>query len=435
MRNKIGIRIEDKNVWERRVAVVPTDMKKLVAEGLGFEVERFERRAFPDSEYRAAGAEIVDDVRGCDMVLGIKEMPLGYFREGGAYMSFSHTIKGQSYNMEMLREMVDKKITLLDYETVTDDQGRRLIFFGRYAGLAGMIDTLWTLGRRLETLGHATPFLDVKPAHSYADLEAARAAISAVGSRLAEEGLPADLCPLTVGITGYGHVSQGAQEILDLLPSVEVSPGDLADFVAKNGDLVNKVAKVVYREEHLVAPRDPAREFELQFYYDNGEEHRSIFEPHLSMLTVLVNGIYWDDRYPKLADADQLRKLFAGASPKLTVVGDITCDVDGSLACTMRDTEPGDPVYVYEPETRETPSGFEGHGLAVMAVGNLPCELPVEASRTFSEALTPFLPRMANADLEGDFDSAGLPEPIKRSVILWKGEFTPAYRYMQDFLR
>jgi alpha-aminoadipic semialdehyde synthase len=116
-------------------------------------------------------------------------------------------------------------------------------------------------------------------------------------------------------------------------------------------------------------------------------------------------------------------------------VGDITCDVDGSLACTVRDTEPGDPVYVYDPVTRAATSGFEGPGLAVMAVGNLPCELPREASETFSEAVAPFIPALAHANLDGDLEKAGLPDPIRRSVVLWRGDFAPEFNYMSEFLR
>jgi alpha-aminoadipic semialdehyde synthase len=116
------------------------------------------------------------------------------------------------------------------------------------------------------------------------------------------------------------------------------------------------------------------------------------------------------------------------------VVGDITCDVDGSLACTVRDTEPGDPVYVYDPARRTATSGFDGEGVAVMAVGNLPCELPREASQTFSEALLPFIPALARADLTGALDDAGLPDPIRRSVILWQGDFPPDFKYMSQFL-
>jgi alpha-aminoadipic semialdehyde synthase len=435
MKNAIGLRLEDKNPWERRVALTPSDVRELVAAGAPIRVERFARRTFADAEYAAARAQLADDVRDCGLVLGIKEMPRGYFRPGGAYMMFSHTIKGQPYNMGMLRELVDKGCTLLDYETVTDDAGRRLIFFGRYAGLAGMIDTFWTLGRRFEELGQGSPFRAIEPAHAYADLDAAKAAIAALGRRIAADGVPRELAPVVIGVTGYGHVSQGAQEILDLLPHVAVAPADLAAFLAANGGLADRIVKVVYQEADLVAPADPARPFDLQHYYANGGAHVSIFGPHLERLTALVNGIYWDARYPRLATREQLAALFAGGRrPKLTAIGDISCDVDGSLASTVRDTNPGDPTYVYDPGTGAAPSGFAGPGIAVMAVGNLPCELPREASNAFSTALKPYIPALAAADLAGGFDAAGLPEPIRRAVILWRGEFTPRYEHMRAYL-
>jgi len=324
---------------------------------------------------------------------------------------------------------------LLDYETVVDEQGRRLIFFGRYAGLAGMIDTLWLLGKRLAALGHETPFLDVEPAHHYDDLAAAKRAVAAVGNRIAAGGLPELMRPAVFGFTGYGNVSVGAQEVFDELPHLDVAPKDLAEFVAGNRDLDDRLVKVVYREEDLVEPRDAGKKFDLQDYYANGEAYRTKFEPQLGLLTVLMNGIYWDERYPKLADADQLRELFAGPEQaRLLAVGDVTCDVDGSLACTVRDTEPGDPVFVYDPATGNAPSGVEGPGLAVLAVGNLPCELPREASETFSAALEPFMAEITEADLKAEFADVKLPAPIKRAAILWHGELTPDYEHMKEYL-
>ncbi len=344
MTHTIGIRLEDKNAWERRAPLTPDAVRQLSSSGVEVHVERSSRRAFPDAVFAEAGARLTDDVRDCGIVLGIKEMPSDYFRPGGAYVFFSHTIKGQPYNMDMLRSLVERRCTLLDYELVTDEKGRRLIFFGRYAGIAGMIDTFWTLGRRLEVVGHATPFTELRPAHEYPDLEAAKVAVSRVGERIAAEGLPRVLRPLVVGFTGYGHVSRGAQEVFDLLPHVEVAPDRLGGFVAGGDAPTRALAKVVYREEDLVEPVDPSRPFDLQHYYDHGAEYRSRFGPHLRWLTVLVNGIFWAPQYPKLADADQLRALFSGSeTPRLLVVGDITCDVDGSLACTVRDTEPGRP--------------------------------------------------------------------------------------------
>lgn len=436
MKNRIGIRLEDKNQWERRVVLTPTHVAELTPQGVHITVERSPHRAYADQSYENAGAVLADSVASADIILGVKEMPVDYFRSGGAYMFFSHTMKGQPYNMEMLQALVDNKCTLFDYELVTDDESRRLIFFGRFAGLAGMIDTLWTLGMRLRALGHETPFLEVEPTHQYDDLESAKQAIAAVGERIRQEGLPATLAPLVFGITGYGNVSEGAQEILDLLPVVEVEPGELAGFMEKNPELTHSLVKVVFREEHLVEPVDPSRPFDMQEYYDFPERYRSCFHPHLERLSVLVNGIYWDERYPKLADVGHLETLFARDEvPRLVAVGDITCDIDGSLACTVRDTEPGDPIYVYNPATREALSGSEGPGVAVMAIGNLPCELPRESSMTFSEALAPFIVDLAQVDLSGKYEEASLPDPIRRATILWRGEFTPNFEYMQEFLR
>ena len=438
MTARICIRLEDKNEWETRVPLVPDDVQRLVADGVDIRVQRFPDRAFPDASYEAAGATLVDEIGDCDLVLGVKEIPLSEFRANQAYMFFSHTIKGQQYNMEMLAALVDKRCTLLDYETVTDSDGNRLIFFGRHAGLAGAINTLWTLGKRLEALGHTSPFLDLQLCRYYAGLDAATGAVKAVGKRIAAEGIASIPAPMVIGITGYGNVSGGVQEIIDLLPHVDVAPDDLSEFVRANTTLTDRVVKVVYKEQDLVEPIDSGAEFDLQHYYANGTDYQSKFEPHLEHLTVLINGIYWDEQYPKLADEQQLKKLFAkdGPAPRLVVVGDITCDVDGSLACTVRDTEPGDPCYVYDPETRAAPSGVTGPGLAVMAIGNLPCALPVAASETFSDALTPFVGQMAHADWgEPDFENVALPEPIKRSVILWRGMFTPRFKYMEEYLR
>jgi len=147
--HKVGIRYEDKYVMERRIALVPDHVKQLIEKGIEFEVVKSAKRIFKDEEYLEVGAELVDEVTDSQVVLGVKEMPIGYFKEGKAYIFFSHTIKGQAYNMPLLKNMMDSKITLIDYEKIADDKGRRLIFFGRFAGLAGMINSLWSLGQRL----------------------------------------------------------------------------------------------------------------------------------------------------------------------------------------------------------------------------------------------------------------------------------------------
>jgi hypothetical protein len=433
---KVGIRCEDKNVWERRVPLTPHAVAEFREAGLEIWVERFPRRAYIDEDYANAGARLVDDVSPCDLVLGIKEMPPARFRQGGAYMFFSHTIKGQHHNMGMLRRLVDLKCTLLDYELIKDDQGKRLVFFGRFAGLAGMIDTLWTLGQRLEVLGIDTPFKEITQAHEFPSLQVARETISAVGRHIEEQGLPESITPLVVAFTGYGNVSQGAQEIFDLLPYVEVQPKDLVEIVAASTGVRRKLIKVVYHEEHLAAPIAPHKPFDLLEYYNHPERYRSIFEPHLPLVGVLVNGIFWTEKYPRLASREQLQQLYSQEpKPRLLAVGDISCDVDGSLACTVRETEPGHPVFVYDPLTGDAPMGFAGPGIPVMAVSNLPCELPMEASAFFSSVLHKYIEPLAGLNLEGPYSECHLPAELKRSVILWRGEFTPPFSYMKDFLQ
>jgi alpha-aminoadipic semialdehyde synthase len=350
-------------------------------------------------------------------------------------MFFSHTVKGQPYNMPMLAELRTKGCTLMDYELIADEHGRRLIFFSRHAGIAGMIDALWTLGQRLRAQGLRTPFLQVEPAHRYASLEEARHAVRRTGERLVTEGLPPELSPLVVGFTGGGNVAQGALEIFDLLPHVELQPDALPDLVAKHGEPRNQLVKVHFGTEHLVE-RTTDGGFEKSEYYAQPERYRSVFAGHLRHLSLLVNSIYWEPRYPRLASRDELALLFSPLRerPRLIAVADITCDPDGSLACTVRETEPGNPVYVYDPITHDAPSGFEGPGLAVMAVGNLPTELPVEASNDFGAALLPMIPTLAHLDLRAPFARVDMPDILRRAVILWRGEFNPALDYLRSFL-
>ena len=439
MNNHIGIKREDKNPWERRVPLAPEDVGKLVAEGVEISFEPCDKRAFNDQAYREVGAVPSPELTDCDVVIGIKEMRKDVFRPGKTYVFFSHTHKGQPYTMPMLAKLSELGCTLIDYELMTNDAGQRLIFFSVFAGYAGMIDTLHTVGRRLTQQGVASPFSAIRPTHEYTDLQDAKDQMIEVGRAIATGAIPAELRPFVVGITGYGNVSQGAQEILDLLPHVSVAPKDLETFVRDNPDLADRVVKVVYREEDLVRQSGSGVDepFDLQHYYAHGELYESIFEPHLHLLNVLVNGIFWTEKYPRLASAEQLRRIFGPGvqfRSRLNVVGDISCDIDGSLACTVRDTTPGDPVYIYNPEDGTATPGFEGDGLAVMAVGNLPCELPVEASTAFSEALAPFAPSLASFKQDGSIEESGLPPELKRAIILWKGKLTSPHRHLQQFI-
>jgi alanine dehydrogenase len=423
----LGIRREDKHQWEARVPLTPNAVRELTAQGVAVVVQPSTIRVYDDDAYRDAGAVISEDLSSCNTVIAVKEIPTKLLRQDGVYMFFSHTIKGQKHNMPMLRRLMDLGCTLIDYERIVDDKGRRLVFFGRHAGLAGMIDTFHVLGQRLAALGTITPFADVKLSHHYRDLDEARSAVAAVGARLATEPLPESLAPLIVGFAGYGNVSQGAQDILGLLPIEEVAVADLAQVPSAR----DRLFKVVFHEHDLVEPLEG--NFELQEYYDHPERYRSVFEQHARKLSVLVNAIYWTDSYPRLLSNEFVRELFL-SDPRLLLVGDISCDIDGAVQCTVKATTPGVPAYVYEPATGSVNDGVQGPGLAMMTTDCLPCELPRESSASFTEALAPFVPPIAALVPQGAFEDAAIPPEIARATILWRGELTPDYRYIAEHL-
>jgi alpha-aminoadipic semialdehyde synthase len=337
--------------------------------------------------------------------------------------------------MPMLKRMVERRASLIDYERIIDDKGRRLVFFGRQAGLAGMIDTIWALGRRLSLEGIKSPFSGVRQTIEYASLVEAKEAIQKVGWEIHNRGLDASLVPLVFAFTGYGHVSQGAQEIFDLLPFEEVPPSGVRGLFKKSHYSDKRVYKTVFKEEHLVAPKPGRLGFDLQDYYHNPQNYRPVFERFLPYFAVVVNAIYWAPQYPRFVTKKALRKLWSGPQPpRLRVVGDITCDIDGSMECTIKSTEPDRPVFIYDVEKDAAVEGFTGKGPAVMAVDNLPAEIPLESSVFFSQTLLPFFPGLAGADFRTEFARCGLPPELRRATILYRGELTPDYAYMREFI-
>ena len=221
MKPTIGLRHEDKSPWERRVPITPQDAKDLQADaGLEVIAQSSDLRVFKDEEYTQAGVGVEETLKSASTILGVKEIPLKAFEPGKTYVFFAHVIKGQPYNMPMLKKMMALGCNLIDYEKVTDDQGRRLIFFGRHAGLAGMINTLWAYGLRLDWEGTPNPFTRLQQMRHYKGLDEAIAVLEQVKEQIETEGLPEAISPLIVGVAGYGNVSRGAQQILTHLPVI-----------------------------------------------------------------------------------------------------------------------------------------------------------------------------------------------------------------------
>jgi alpha-aminoadipic semialdehyde synthase len=433
---KFGIRAEDKSEWERRSPLVPEDAAALKAGGLALVAQSSPQRAFNDEEFTQAGIALQTDLTDCDVILGLKEIPADCLEPDKAYVFFSHVIKGQPYNMPMLRRMMTLGDTLIDYERIVDDADRRLIAFGQYAGLAGMINGLWALGQRLDAEGMANPFSRLQQARAYATLADAQQAIARAGEAIMAQGVPPEIHPLMVGFAGYGNVSQGAQEIFDIFPYEEIGPDAVASMARNPTDRADRLYKVVYHERDLVRPRDDDAPFSLEDYYRCGKQkYTRAVGREFGNLTLLVNGAYWDERYPRLLNKDDCRELWAGErTPRLRVVADISCDVDGALACTVESRYPDRPLYVYQPETGQVSDGVKGHGPVVMAVEILPAELPRESSAYFSRLLKPYVPSLRRLDHRGDFAQLDLPPELKRAVILWRGRLTPDYQYIEAHL-
>lgn len=410
----LGIRREDKNPFERRAPLTPGQVEELVREqGRRVVVQPSELRVYPDADYRAAGAAIAEDLAGCKVILGVKEVPPHLLLPRQPYLAFFHVVKGQPHNMPILRRALELRCTLMDYEPIVDREGRRLIFFGRHAGHAGMIDGLWALGRRLAVEGVPNPLTGVRQALEYPSFADALAFLDAeVAPRIRDQGIPPGLHPLVIGFTGGGNVSSGAQEVLDRLPVVTVHPDELPGLAADPGRSDRAVYKVVFRRAQ-----------------------RTDFARHLPHLTMLVNGIFWAPGHPRLVTRGAVDRLWgAGRTPRLRVIADLSCDLGGAIEVNVRITDSGDPLYVYEPATGAARMGVEGHGPVILAVDNLPCELPRDASEHFGEALLPYLPPLIDADYRAPYDRLDLPPELLGAVIAHAGELTRPFRHLEAAL-
>ena len=431
----IGIRAEDKNRWERRAPLTPEHVRELVGEhGLAFRVEPSKRRAFLDRDYADAGAVVDAELGPCPIVLGVKEIPPAKLEREKVYVFFSHVIKAQPYNMPMLARLLELGATLIDYERIVDRRGRRLIFFGRHAGYAGMIDTLWAFGQRFAAEGIESPFERIRRAHQYSGLEEALAHVARIGEEIRRVGLPTGRRPIVCGFTGSGNVTQGAMEVFERLPALDVEPEVLLEL----GEDRDRPRNVLYRtlfERHHRYRRVGDGGFdaaELGAHPERYESGMGRYLPHLSML---VHGAFWEPPQPRLVTREQLAALAdAEAQPKLRVIGDISCDIDGGIEATVRSTDPGAPVFRYEPSTGTAHAELAGDGVLVMAVDNLPCELPVEASHHFGDSLVRFVGALARCDWRRPYEALDLPEELKGAVIVHRGALAPRFAHLEQAL-
>jgi alpha-aminoadipic semialdehyde synthase len=215
----------------------------------------------------------------------------------------------------------------------------------------------------------------------------------------------------------------------------EIAVEDLSECASQATSRSQPLIKVVFKEEHMAKPLDAGRPFDLQEYYDHPERFRGTFERHLPYLDVLMNTIFWDARYPRLVTKEWARRHYSGgARPRLLAIGDISCDIEGSIELTLKTTEPDSPCFVYDPERDLALNGVTGNGPVIMAVDNLPCELPREASEHFSRALSDMVAELAQTDWTKSFAALTLSPHLKRAVIVHQGKLTPSYAYLAGYL-
>ncbi|XP_063621559.1 alpha-aminoadipic semialdehyde synthase, mitochondrial [Cydia splendana] len=443
-RKVIAIRREDQSVWERRAPFAPLNVNRFVRNGIKVIVQPSNRRAYPMQSYISAGAVIQEDISEANVIFGVKQTPIDLLIPNKTYCFFSHTIKAQEANMPMLDAILAKNIRLIDYEKLMDDAGNRVVAFGKYAGVAGMINILHGLGLRLLALGHHTPFMHIGPAHNYRNSSMARQAIRDAGYEVALGMMPKSLGPLTFVFTGSGNVSQGSQEIFSELPH-EYVPPEMLRKVAEHGS-PNKIYGCEVRRRHHLERKNGGG-YDAQEYEEHPERYISTFAQKIAPYTsVLVNCIYWAVDSPKLLtipDAKHLlipsntpwlpKSIGAPALPhRMLAICDISADPGGSIEfmneCTTIDT----PFCLYDADRNKDTKSFKGPGVLVCSIDNMPTQLPRESTDFFGDLLFPYAEDIMKSDASRPLEEHNFSPVVQGAIITSNGKLTPPFEYINE---
>lgn len=428
----VGI-LDEQNAQEKRSPLTPADAGWLIKRGVDLEVEKSTKRIFCDSEFKSEGARIVSRIQNASLILGVKNPRPEDMLCDRIYMVFSHVIKGQEENIPILKECLRKKITLIDYEKIADNFGRRLVYFGRFAGVCGLIDSLCYFGKKIEWEGIKNPFSQLRPCYRYKSLDSTKRALYRIYGFIKKEALHKRLSPFIIGITGHGHVSQGVQEILDILGPVEIHPRDMLDFIKHKKTDRKKVYKIVFlREEKLRAKN--GKGFYFEDYLKYPEKFESNLDIYLSYLNILIHTSYWDMRYPRLVTKKMIGRLYVKKPFRLKFIGDISCDINGSIELTYKTTTFKNPTFTYNPRNGVFKDGHESEGITIMAIDNLPSELPKDASCEFSSQIKEYVYQIACHGALDITHHAAIPAELRRAVITQKGHLTRNFRYLRRYL-
>ena len=399
---RVGILRETRNPPDRRVPLTPPQITALeeTYPYVQFFVQPSDIRCYSNEEYEYLDIPLKEDLRDCDILLGVKEIDKRTFIPGKTYMFFAHVAKKQQHNLGMFMEMAERKLTLIDFEYLTDDKGRRVVAFGRHAGIVGAYNGLRARGIK-------TNKFKLKPAYQCHDLDEMWAGLRKI-----------ELQPgLKILLTGEGRVSSGAIETLNVANVVQVKPEDF----------LNRQFEVpVFCQagpQHYTKHKE-GREFNFSHFAKFPNEYESAFLPFAQVTDILITGHYWDPRSPHFFTKEDMKKN----DFRISVIADISCDVNGPIPTTHRATTISDPFYAYNPHLGiEEPAFSRPTNITVMSIDNLPGELPRDASQDFG--------RMLITNVLHDL-FIGVDSPmLSRATILKDGKLTSGYSYLNDYLR
>tara|TARA_B100000925_G_scaffold98439_1_gene71945 strand:- start:172 stop:1380 length:1209 start_codon:yes stop_codon:yes gene_type:complete len=398
---KIGVVREGKTPPDQRVPLTPAQCAELKRSYPEVElvVESSEVRRITDDEYRAEGIDVVQDLSGCDVLLGVKEVPMSELIPDTTYLFFSHTYKLQPYNAKLLRTIVDKRIRLIDYELIKRANGQRVIGFGRWAGIVGAYNGLRAWGMRQGTfaLPRAIDCADMK--------------------EMVSEAKALDLpSHMKIVLTGGGRVGMGAHELLTSLGLREVH----ADAFLKED--FNEAVFTRLDVEQYNARKD-GKPFDMEGFMADATGYESTFMPYAEVADMYIAGHYWAEGSPFLFTREDMK----AASWNVKVVADVSCDIDGPVACTLRPSTIAEPLYGYNPSTESECAMDDPSGVTVMAVDNLPCELPRDASHGFGkEMMAHVIPLLVGGDRDNMLSNA--------TETTLEGTLAPKFAYLQDYI-
>lgn len=396
---RFGIIRERKNPPDRRVVLSPSACQNVLSQFPDAQilVESSPIRVFTDGEYKEKGLQVVDSMDACEVLLGVKEVPIDALIPNKKYFFFSHTIKKQPYNRDLLRAILDKNIELYDHEVITNPKGQRLVAFGRYAGIVGAYNGFRTYGLKFG-------LFQLPKAEMLKDQQA-------LISELKKLSLP----NIKILLTGRGRVGNGAKEMLDGMGLKKVG---VDDYLKKT------FSEPVYCQidaSEYNKRKDGVRGNKADFF-KNPQEYRSNFFRFAKVTDFYIAGHFYGDGAPYLYTRGDVKH----PDFKIKVVADISCDIDGPVATTIRASTIADPIYGYDPASESETDYTKPNAIAVMAVDNLPCELPRDASNGFGEAFSKYvIPAFFNKDEDGILERARMTQ---------NGKLTPRYLYLQDYV-